>query len=85
MSPKSPAPSTYSSFDAIEIGSKVHLRLIGDDETVEPRYIDAELISTPTPNGPNHEFSATFRVPGNHVTVSEVQYKAWTRYGKRWS
>ena len=85
MSPKSPAPSTYSSFDAIGIGSKVHLRLIGDDETVEPRYIDAELISVPTPNGPDHEFSATFSVPGDHVTVSEVQFRAWTRYGKKWS
>lgn len=85
MTPKTPAPSTYSSFAAIGIGSKVHLRLIGEDEKVKPDYINAELISEPTPNGPNREYSATFKASGGHVTVSEVQYKAWTRYGKTWS
>lgn len=85
MSPKSPAPSTYSSFAAIGIGSEVHLRLIGEDETVKPQYANAKLISEPTPNGPNNEFSARFETSGGHETVSEVNYRAWTRYGKKWS
>ncbi|MBD8661503.1 hypothetical protein IFT72_15040 [Frigoribacterium sp. CFBP 8754] len=85
MSPKSAAPSPYPSFASIGIGSEVHLRLIGQDETVKPEYINAKLISEPSPIGPNKEFSATFQTSSGHVTVSEVQYRAWTRYGKNWS
>ena len=64
MSPKSPTPSAYSSFAAIGIGTEVHLRLIGDDETVKPEYANAKLISEPTPTGPNKEFSARFDTSG---------------------
>lgn len=85
MSPKSPAPSAYSSFAAIGNGTEVHLRLIGDDETVKPEYANAKLISEPTPTGPNKEFSARFETSGGHETVSEVNYVAWNRYGKKWS
>ena len=60
----------------------MHLRLVGDDASVEPEYENAQIRSEPAATGPHGELSARFYVPelGHEVNVSEVQYTAWNRY-----
>lgn len=72
--------SEYSSFDAIPIGAKVHLRLKGDDETVEPTFRNAEKVSEAA--GHEGEKHADFWLPGNSypTEISEKTYVAWTRH-----
>lgn len=74
-----PEPHPYSSFDAIH-GDPVHLRGRDDDETVEPRYSDAELRSLTGSEGAR---VGSFYVPSMREVVtgiSEVNYVAWNRY-----
>jgi len=81
MTPKkTPANFRYRTFASIT--SPVHLRLVGEEEEDSPTYRDAELRSEPAATGPEGELSARFWIPSQSemVTVTEVQYEAWTRY-----
>ncbi len=82
MSPRSPEPFPYSSFDAISVSSTVHLRVLNADASVKPEFANAVLQGDAVADGPHGEYSATFYVPdlGHNVKVSEVQYRAWTRH-----
>jgi hypothetical protein len=72
--------SNYSDFDAIPIGTKVHLRLKDEDETVEPTFRNARKVSDAA--GHEGEKHADFVLPGNSypTEISEKTYVAWTRH-----
>ncbi len=81
MSPKGgPAAHPYRNFESIAVGSRVHLRLVGEGGNTKPQYKDALLKYEPFGEPGFQE--ATFSVPGvnGDVHVTEHQYVAWTRY-----
>lgn len=81
MTKKRPPASPYPNFDAIEIGSEVHLRIVGESLTDAPTYENAKLISQPS--GRPGMKNGTFFVPSLGYSVpniTEAQYVAWTRY-----
>lgn len=76
-----PKNHPYSSFDAIDVGTPVNLRLAGEDEGGKIVYKHAELLTKPT--GTVGAKSASFYVPSLGQTIpniTEIQYAAWTRY-----
>ena len=80
MTPTSIEPWAYTNFGQINMGQRVHLKLVGQDQNDEPEYADAELTSAVF--GEPGQQTATFILPAEpwRVTVNEVQYTAWNRY-----
>lgn len=76
---KGPEPSPYRNFAAIG-GNVVHLRLRGQDESIPPEHMDAELQSGLS--GEEGEQTGTFYVQstGKYVVASELVFTAWNRY-----